>query len=192
MNTKKKFYCCLCIILVPIILCNLFLIIHSLIFPNKTISIFGFKTYVIISESMKPKINVGDIVIVKSSINDSNYKIGDVISYRENENIITHRIAKIKEFNGDKLSYITKGDNNNAEDSFVVRNNNIEGKVIRIIPKIGFLYLFIENNLFLLTVAILLFIFVFSNLEKIMKEKKMKDICNTYERYFDEEIIWNI
>ena len=36
------------IILVPIILCNLFLIIQSAFFPNKTASIFGMKYYIII------------------------------------------------------------------------------------------------------------------------------------------------
>ncbi len=160
------------IILVPIILCNLFLIIQSAFFPNKTASIFGMKYYIIVSGSMKPKIDIGDIVIVKNFENDSEYEVGDVISYHENDSIVTHRIIQIKESQNGKKSYIAKGDNNNAEDDFLVEKGDIEGKVIKIIPKIGCLFLLIENHIFLLVIFILLYAFITSNIKKLVRRKR--------------------
>lgn len=160
------------VILIPIILCNLFLIVQSIFFPNKTASIMGIKSYIIVSGSMKPEMNVGDIVIVKKLQKNDDYNVGDIISYHENDSIVTHRIIQIQESQKGKNSYITKGDNNNAEDSFKVEQNNIEGKVIKIIPKLGLLSLFVENHIFLLIIFILLYAFISSNVKKLVRRKR--------------------
>lgn len=160
------------IILIPIILCNLFLIAQSIFFPNKTASIIGMKSYIIVSGSMKPKMNVGDIVIVKKMKKTSDYNVGDIISYHENNSIVTHRIIQIQKSQKGKSSYVTKGDNNNAEDNFRVEQNNIEGKVIKIIPKLGLLSLFVENHIFLLIIFILLYAFISSNVRKMVRRKR--------------------
>ena len=49
----------LTIILVPILLVNCILLFKSLIYPDKTPDIFGYKTFVVVSGSMEPEINVG-------------------------------------------------------------------------------------------------------------------------------------
>lgn len=171
-QVKKIFSIILYVILIPIIVCNLFLIIQSIFLNNKTASVFGFKSYVIISGSMSPKINVGDIAIVKSLNESSSYRVGDIISYRENSNIVTHRIIRVEKSKDSQTRYITKGDNNNAEDNFVIEQNNIEGKVIKIIPKLGLVSLFIENNVFLITIGIFLYAFISSNIKKIIRRKR--------------------
>lgn len=78
---------------------------------------------------------VGDMPIVQGS---DEYNVGDVIVYSApgQEFPIIHRVIKI---NGDG-SYQTKGDNNlnQLPYEFSVRKEQIHGKVIFIVPKLGY------------------------------------------------------
>ena len=62
---SKKIRIIVYIILIPILICNIILIIQSAIQPKETPELVGIKSYVIISGSMQPELNIGDIVIVK-------------------------------------------------------------------------------------------------------------------------------
>ncbi len=77
----------------------------------------------------------GDMPIVKG---DGEYKIGDVIVYSlpSSPVPIIHRIVVV---NADG-TYQTKGDNNSGQNpyEFSVRKAQIHGKVIFIIPKLGY------------------------------------------------------
>ena len=93
-----------------IIIYNATLMIKSIINPNKTPDFWGFKTFVIISESMEPNIMPGDAIIVKN-INQNDLNVGDIISFHDSDYINTHRIVEIINENG-LIRYKTKGDNN--------------------------------------------------------------------------------
>lgn len=101
-----------------------------------------------------PQINVGDIVIVKE-VKEEELKEGDIISFRKNDEIITHRIQEIEE-KDNQTQYITKGDNNNTKDEIPVEYNNIEGKVEKIIPYLGYATIFLKNKT---TILVILLIF---------------------------------
>lgn len=77
--------------------------------------------YIVETGSMEYKIHVDDYILLFKS---NKYKIGDIVTYRENDYFITHRITKI---DGDKIT--TKGDANNMEDA-EINKKQIEGKVI--------------------------------------------------------------
>ena len=77
-----------------------------------------------LTESMKPAINIDDIVFV--SINNSGLKKDDIIAYYDNDYVITHRLISI---NND--SYITLGDNSDSGIEHV-NKDQILGKVIYI------------------------------------------------------------
>ena len=59
-------------------------------------SIFGYKPFYIMSESMDPVIKVGHIVISKP-IDADNVKVGDIVAYKTPKKTIIHRIVKINE-----------------------------------------------------------------------------------------------
>lgn len=84
-------------------------------------SIFGYRVYRIATGSMKPYLNINDVVIVKKY---NQYKVGDVITYKDDNHFITHRIVKIN-----KSKIITKGDSNNIED-IEIDKEKVVGKVI--------------------------------------------------------------
>ncbi len=124
--------------LVRIYLAYLFIVI---IF---SLNFFGYiQCFTNKSNSMSPSINTGSIIVVKKS---NTYQIGEAISYYakidEEESIITHRITGI----GGNV-YTTKGDANEVADREIVLPRLVIGKVVLIIPYLGYLITFAKSLL---------------------------------------------
>lgn len=98
-----------------------------------------YKPVAVVSNSMIPIFERGDLVIVQKIVKEDIHKlkINDIIEYRIDNHIVVHRIVKIEEVKG-KLYFQTKGDNNNTVDTEYVEEENILGKVKLTIPKIGY------------------------------------------------------
>lgn len=106
---------------------------------------FGVQPIVICSGSMRPTIDVGDIVIVmKAPVNT--IKKGDIIQFSFSNSSVVHRVYDIKKERGN-IVFITKGDANNKPDVDPVKPGQVMGKVIFIIPKVGWLSIFIKEGL---------------------------------------------
>ena len=71
------------------------------------------------------------------TINPVNFNNKKYISFKEGNNVVTHRINNIVEENGKKY-YETKGDNNSNVDEKMTEYDNIVGRYIFKIPKIGY------------------------------------------------------
>jgi len=124
-------------IFVGFYLCFIFIVI---IF---SLHLFGnFYSFTNKSNSMYPSINEGSITIVKKM---DNYHVGEIISYYSKTNgkeeIITHRIMRI----GGNV-YLTKGDANLGYDAPIVLPRLIIGKVILIIPYLGYIISFAKST----------------------------------------------
>ena len=116
----------------------LFLIVASVLFvvilqraSNNDIAL-GIRIFNIVSESMVPKYNIGDVLVVKS-IEPQNIKVGDDIAYigqesTFNQKIVTHQVIKIDYENGEYIFH-TKGIANILEDP-LVHQNQVFGKVV--------------------------------------------------------------
>ena len=144
-----------------------------------------FNAYVVLTGSMLPEIQVYDVVITKK-INASDLKEGDIITFASADSrflntIITHRIIK-KNYDADSKTYTfqTKGDNNNVADSALVPQNNIYGKVILKVPKLGYLQEFLASDGGWIIVILIPCLTVISydivKLAKGLKRKKYKNI----------------
>lgn len=123
--TKKILSSTIYLIIIPIIVINFIILIKSYFAPNAIPSIFGIKTFVIVSKSMEPTIMTGDAIFSKEPKKE-NIKINDVISFHDKQDINTHRIINILTENG-VTKYITKGDNNKNPDKDKVTFDKIEG-----------------------------------------------------------------
>ena len=117
---------------------------------SKRTDVLGHRLYVIMSGSMEPTIMTKQAIITKQ-IDEP--QVGDVIAFGENDFITVHRVIKVHSEGGKKL-YQTKGDNNNAEDKELVKQEQIKGKVQFILPGVGETILFLQQHLILLVVAI--------------------------------------
>jgi signal peptidase len=105
--------------------------------------LFGFYPTIVASGSMRPAMEVGDISIVIST-NPSNIQVGDIIQYWQGEEMNLHRVVEIRQTESG-LQFITKGDANNAADTTPVTADQIKGKLILTIPKVGWVSIAIKE-----------------------------------------------
>lgn len=154
-------------ILAIVLIYNIILIAISSEKNVNLINIFGYKSYVIKTNSMEPTINVNDVVLTKH-VKQEKINVGDVITFLKDGEVITHRITKID--NGDNIQYTTKGDNNNIEDTFKITYEDIEGKHILTIPYLGKIIGILENKIIFLIILLIILIFLFMQLQS--QEKK--------------------
>lgn len=109
-----------------------------------------FKVYptAIVTGSMEPIIYPGDVVLVSKlqSIEEvEELNVGDVIQFKREDIIINHRITEIIDKDG-QLLFRTKGDNNSAEDMRLVKVDELKGKIVKVIPKVGLITMFIKSD----------------------------------------------
>ncbi len=109
-----------------------------------SVGVFPIYPIVILTGSMEPVIKAGDLVLIKR-IADEEPKVGEIIQFRRNGVNVCHRIVDIAEEEKQKR-YITKGDNNAKEDSDWVKPEDVKGKMVYVIPKIGRLALFLRGK----------------------------------------------
>lgn len=143
-------------IIFSVIFINSVLVGKALKNPDKTPDILGKKAFVIVSGSMIPEIQIGDVVIVNDT---TDVKENDIIAFRNHSTVIVHRIIKTMDIDG-KTMYQTKGDNNNIADIELVSESNIEGVYIGKIPYIGKLLMFLYNNLAIIVVVVIIILII--------------------------------
>lgn len=97
------------------------------------------KVFLVQSGSMEPSIMTGDVIAVKA---EDFYSKGDVVTFKDSTSrIVTHRIVESK--SGD--NFVSKGDANKDSDRESVRKDQIIGKVMIVIPKVGYLVNFSKS-----------------------------------------------
>ena len=144
-----------------------------------------YNAYVVLTGSMLPEIQVYDVVITKK-VDAKSLKENDIITFASADTrflgtIITHRIVK-KNYDAKTGGYTfqTKGDNNNIADSALVQPNNIYGKVILKIPKLGYLQEFLASDggwiLVILFPCLIVISYDIVKLSKGIRKKKYKNI----------------
>lgn len=130
-----------------------------------------FKSFLVTSGSMRPRIPEGSVVIVKRGNN--NLHVGDAITFIKPDNPqqnVTHRITAIESVNH-RPQYRTKGDANNTPDAWLVRREAIWGKAIITIPLLGFLIDFSGTKLGSVMVYVIpTILIIFSEIRDIVTE----------------------
>lgn len=97
---------------------------------------------------MEPTINIKEMIIIKEQ---SDYKIGDIVTYKDfNNNLVTHRIVSKT---GNKI--ITRGDNNTVSDR-PININQIEGKVYYHSIVLGEIFLYWIKPILFLSIILLI------------------------------------
>ena len=161
------------ITLTTILIYNIFLVFLSSISKKNSNLLFGYKAYIIATNSMEPDINEGDVVVIFKA-KENNLKVGNVITFKKNQELITHRIIEIRD-NGIQKEYITKGDNNNVEDTEEVKYSQIQGVHVLTIPYLGTIVLFIQKHFFIIIVVLLLILLcIYFIMKKHKAEEKSK------------------
>ena len=90
----------------------------------------GVSLFYVLTGSMIPAIGNGDVVL---TIPVRKIKTGDIISFKQNGVVVTHRVTEIQR-TPEGAYFSTKGDNNEYRDSFPVSEQEVMGKAIFVIP----------------------------------------------------------
>lgn len=138
----------LCIILIPILMLNISLIVKSYINSNKVPSVGGYLPLIVLTDSMYPEIQSGDLIICHTA-DPKEVAEGDVIAFFDpagnGTSIVTHRVVEITRENGE-LAFITKGDANNVEDQMPAPAENLVGQYRTRIAGAGNIAMFMQTT----------------------------------------------
>ena len=114
--------------------------------------------FVVISDSMVPAIQAGDVVVLEN-VQPQEIGVGDVIAFKPEvktvADTLVHRVTGVVFGEDGTLIYTTKGDANQQEDSFKVGYDDVVGRVLFKIPYVGQAFFIFTNPLVLLLVVIL-------------------------------------
>ena len=138
----------LCLILVPILVINLTLIVKSYINKDEVPSIGGKIPLIVLTDSMLPVIESGDLIICQK-IDAKDIKVGDIISFIDpagnGTSVVTHRVIEIIEEEGE-IFFRTRGDNNNTDDKKPVPTENLVGIYQTRVPSAGHVAMFMQST----------------------------------------------
>ena len=113
------------------------------------VGVFPIYPSVIATGSMEPMIRPGDIILVKKIMDMDGINAlreGDVIQFKRDSILISHRIIEVVDDNKESIKFRTKGDNNSAVDSNLVEAQDVKGIIEYTIPKIGWPTLLIKSD----------------------------------------------
>ena len=155
-------------------------------FSNNNMSLAGYRIFTVVTESMVPKYEVGDVILVKEE-EKTNIQVGDDVTYMGKigsyaDKIITHQVIGIEMGNDGLLKFHTKGIANEDEDP-LVSEEQIYGVVQAKLQVITFLNGIINNMygmyfLIIIPLAIIMF----------TEFKSFKEDKNDYEEDDDDDI----
>ena len=92
-------------------------------FSNNNFSFLDYRMFSVVTGSMAPKYNIGDVLICKKT-NPADLKVGDDITYlgkygSYSDRVVTHRIIKTEKNDNGKYQFYTKGIASLVEDPVV-------------------------------------------------------------------------
>lgn len=107
----------------------------------------GYSALIVLSGSMEPTIMTGEVIVIHA---EDEYKVGDILTYREGSILVTHRIV-----DETSTTFTTRGDANNTDDPPIEKSKAV-GKTIFHIPYLGKAILFIQTPVGLASVLAIL------------------------------------
>ncbi len=129
----------------------IFTVISVTTFNRNDRSLFGFKMYIVNSDSMAATdFNAGDLIFVKE-VDPSTLKEGDIITYMSQNSesfgeTITHKIRKITVDAEGNPGFITYGTTTNIDDDTIVTFPYVLGKYQSHVPAIGSFFYFLKTT----------------------------------------------
>lgn len=164
--------------LIVIILLGFVLVVFLQRFSDNKISILNYRMFSVITGSMKPKYDIGDVLVSKE-VDYSSIKVGDVISYEGkvgdfNGKVITHEVKRIEKDENGHYLFHAQGLANLVEDP-VISEDQVYGVVVYKIFLLSFLYKIINTKIgFFLIIVIPLIFIVGSEIISTLLEKEEK------------------
>ena len=133
------------------------LIAKSFINKDEVPSVGGVLPLIVLTDSMYPTIESGDLIICNTA-KAEDIQVGDVISFFDpagnGTSIVTHRVVEILTADG-KVSFRTRGDNNNTDDKDPVSADKLVGIYKSRIAGAGNVAMFMQSTTGLIVCVLL-------------------------------------
>lgn len=128
-----------------------FTVFSVMTFDRNDRSVFGYKFFIVQSDSMSATdFSAGDIVFIKE-IDPSTLKEGDIISYisQNSSNFgeaVTHKIRSLTTNENGDAGFVTYGTTTNTDDETVVTYPYVLGKYTGHLPNVGTFFSFLKTT----------------------------------------------
>ena len=111
-------------------------------------SIFGYKPYIVLSDSMQDTFAVGDMSVSKE-VDPQTLEVGDIITFTSidpvnYEQVVTHKIREITTYEGEP-AFVTYGTTTGVDDAYPVPFENVIGEYQFRLPKMGYFFQFLKT-----------------------------------------------
>ena len=129
----------------------IFTIVSVATFDRADRNLFGFKAFIVLSDSMKKTdFNAGDLVLVKE-VDPSTLKEGDIIAYTSQNSsnygeTVTHKIRRLTTDANGEPGFVTYGTTTDTDDETIVTYPYVLGKYKSHIPKVGTFFQFLKTT----------------------------------------------
>lgn len=177
------------LLILLIVLLTLIIVLQKASDNNKALG--GYRIFKVISGSMLPKYNIGEVVICKT-INPKEIKKGDDIVYlgktgEINGKIIMHEVTDVKIDSNGKVKITAKGLDNTIADP-VIEENQIYGVVVIKSELLTILYALANNiySFFVIFIILITNVFISWKKDKFAKASEVKVLTEKNE---DENIL---
>ena len=113
--------------------------IVALVFVAAVPTVFGGRTFTVMSGSMEPNISTGDLVVTMP-IGPRQAATGDVVTFTDpagTGRLLTHRVASSR-LQGSEYHFVTKGDANSNVERWEIPADGRVGHVVMKMPKLGY------------------------------------------------------
>lgn len=129
----------------------IFTIVSVTTFNRNDRSLFGYKAYVVTSDSMsKTDFDAGDLILVKE-VDPATIKEGDIITYMSQNpesfgETITHKVRSLTTDANGNPGFITYGTTTETDDATIVTYPYVLGKYEKAIPNVGSFFSFLKTT----------------------------------------------
>lgn len=159
---------------------------------NNNKSIAGYRIFRVITGSMEPEYDVGEVVISKE-VNPKNIKVGDDIVYKGRYGdyagkIIMHSVIAIEEKDG-KLNFHAKGLHSSSVEDPQISQEQILGVVKYKSKLLTILYKWATNiySVFIIIIVLVLNVFIAFRTPKKERIQQLSEPIDTIDEEEDEE-----
>lgn len=124
---------------------NLALLVSRFVLKQEPAHVLGFYPMLVTTGSMEPDLPAGSLVVAHAQ---SDYRVGDVISFRQGDAVVTHRVI-----GQTPQGFRTAGDANNTPDRETVPLDAVLGRVVVCLPWAGAALMFLREPIGILLLA---------------------------------------
>ena len=128
----------------------LFTILSVNTFDRNDRDLFGYKFFIVLSDSMKAThFDAGDVVVVKT-VDPTTLKEGDIIAFTSQDPknygvTVTHKIRRLTVTPEGEYGFVTYGTTSNSDDATIVTYPFIKGQYVFSLPKLGTFFHFLKS-----------------------------------------------